>query len=230
MENLSQNSKISITRISRSSWFKITFRGLVIHLDPGYAGFFRNQGIPVIELEAKADIILVSHCHKDHLQPEALGMIRDSDTAVVAPESCCGRAGDTIFAEAGKIISMKGICIMPVDAFNTPEGSSTRKVHHRGEGFGYLLFLGGITLYFAGDTDLITEMSGLGRVDIALLPVGGTYVMDIPDSIKAAEIINPRLVIPMHEAQNDPQELEKSLDGHFTVIVLKPGETFEIVV
>lgn len=229
MVDTGSNNRITITRISRSSWFKITSAGLNIHLDPGYAGYFRNQGIPETELEDKADIILVSHCHKDHLQPEALSMIRDSNTSIIAPLSCDGRAANAIPAEAGRMISLKGVSIMPVNAYNTPEGSSTKKVHHKGSGFGYLLFLCGITMYFAGDTDLIPDISDLGKVDIAFLPVGGTYVMDIRDALRAAEMIGPGLVIPMHEAKNDPQLIARSLAGIIPVVVLKPSESHVVI-
>lgn len=229
MEDTSSNNRITITRISRSSWFKITSAGLTIHLDPGYAGYFRNQGIPETELEDKADIILVSHCHKDHLQPEALNMISDTDTSIIAPLSCDGRLADAIPAEAGKMISLKGVSIMPVNAYNTPEGSSTKKVHHKGDGLGYVLFLSGRAIYFAGDTDLIPEISELGKVDIAFLPIGGTYVMDIRDAVKAAEIIGTGLVIPMHEGKNDPQLIKEALTGIAPVVLIKPSESHVVI-
>lgn len=71
---------VSITKLSKSSWSKIKVNNEVIHIDPGYIGYFENQGIPGNELKEKADLILVTHFHKDHLQHEALAKIRCQNT------------------------------------------------------------------------------------------------------------------------------------------------------
>ena len=133
------------------------------------------------ELNDKADIVLVSHHHKDHPQPEALARIIKPDSLVIAPGSCKGRIkGDKVrFIKPGDAIKDGDIIITAVDAYNTQEGHSTRKVHHKGDFVGYLIQIKGMTIYFAGDTDVIPEMSGLGKVDLAFLPIGGTFVMDI---------------------------------------------------
>jgi L-ascorbate metabolism protein UlaG (beta-lactamase superfamily) len=83
--------RIEITRLSRASWFKIKTDDKVIYFDPGYTGYFKNQGIPPGALEDKADLVLISHFHKDHLQPEALEMITAKDSVILAPGSCTGR-------------------------------------------------------------------------------------------------------------------------------------------
>ncbi|MBI5680434.1 MAG: MBL fold metallo-hydrolase [Methanobacterium sp.] len=62
-------------------------RNKVIHIDPGYIGYFENQGIPKNELKKNADLIMVTHFHKDHLQPEALAKIRGQKTIVLAPKN-----------------------------------------------------------------------------------------------------------------------------------------------
>jgi L-ascorbate metabolism protein UlaG (beta-lactamase superfamily) len=217
--------------MSKASWFKIKFGRKVIHFDPGYTGYFKNQGIPSAELEEKADIILVSHKHKDHLQPEALAMIAGEGTKIIAPLGCFDetRYMHTII-EPNESMAIGSIKVTTVDAYNTRSGHSTRKVHHKGEAVGYLVDIGGRRIYFAGDTDLIPEMRSLGRVDIAFLPIGGTFVMDIDEAVQAVRIIKPSIAIPMHQSKNDQQEFLKKvcLDSDSKALILGVGDTVEV--
>jgi L-ascorbate metabolism protein UlaG (beta-lactamase superfamily) len=216
--------------MSRYSWFKIKSGGTVIHFDPGYAGYFENQGIPLAELEEKADIILISHPHKDHMQLEAIEMIADENTLLIAPRSCDDKKGrDHKVVEPMDSVKKGGVKITAVDAYNTPEGHSTRKMHHKGEAVGYLVNIGSKRIYFAGDTDLITEMGRLGSVDIAFLPIGGTFVMDIEEAVEAVKIIRPSIVIPMHQSKNDQREFlkEVSVETDSSALILNVGDTIE---
>jgi L-ascorbate metabolism protein UlaG (beta-lactamase superfamily) len=218
---------LEITRISRASWLKIKSGNKVIHFDPGYTGYFKNQGIPLEEIEDRADLILISHFHKDHLQPEALDRIADEDTLIVAPESCVKRIKHGVTCvKSGDFLSFGEIKIKIVDAYNTEEGHSTRKVHHKGAFVGYLIYLEGKWIYFAGDTDFIPEMHDLGKIDIAFLPVGGTFVMDSEEAVKAAMLIHPQTVIPMHQANHDPNIFKEALlsKSKLDVVVLNVGE------
>jgi L-ascorbate metabolism protein UlaG (beta-lactamase superfamily) len=69
-----------------------------------------------------------------------------------------------------------------------------------------LITLNGKTIYHAGDTDFIPEMKGLRYIDVALLPIGGTFTMDIQEAVEAAIAIKPKVVISMHNFKVDPQE------------------------
>jgi len=93
-------------------------------------------------------------------------------------------------------------------------------VHHKGEGVGYLLTVNGKTIYHAGDTDFIPEMRGLGDVDVALLPIGGTFTMDIEEAIEAVVAIKPKIVIPMHYLKANPQEFKKKLEAKSNIKVI----------
>jgi L-ascorbate metabolism protein UlaG (beta-lactamase superfamily) len=88
----------------------------------------------------------------------------------------------------------------------------------------------GKTIYHAGDTDFISEMRQLGHVDVALLPVGGTYTMDIVDATEAALVINPKIVIPMHTQGIDASEFKKKVESgsNIRVVVLREGEELEV--
>ena len=127
--------RLTITRLSRSSWFKLESGEKIIHFDPGYTGYFKNQGIPINELKEKADIVLISHYHKDHLQQEALDRIIKKDTIVIAPKDCANRinANTIKFVKPGDSFNVEDIRIIALDAYNTQEGHSTRKVHHKGD-------------------------------------------------------------------------------------------------
>lgn len=217
---------IKITRLSKASWFKLEIDNKIIHIDPGYTGYFKNQNIPVEELDDKADLILISHFHKDHLQPEAIEKIFKDGTTIVAPQSCKGRIEhDWIPVSPGDSKNYDGIKIVVVNAYNTEQGHSTRKVHHRGVFVGYLLYVGDMSLYFAGDTDLIPEMRGLGQVDVAFLPIGGTFVMDIEEAVEAVCIINPKVVLPMHQSKMNPEVFKKAVSAKSVtrVIILDIG-------
>lgn len=136
------------------------------------------------------------------------------------------KANNITFIKSGDSLNIGGIRILAVDAYNTQEGRSTRKVHHRGDFVGYLININNKSMYFAGDTDLIPEMRGLGDVDIAFLPIGGTFVMDIEEATKAVCLINPKVVFPMHQSNKDPEifKSEVSSKSDSKVIILKVGE------
>jgi L-ascorbate metabolism protein UlaG (beta-lactamase superfamily) len=218
---------LQITRISRASWFRITAAGKILHFDPGYTGYFKNQGIPLDELEDKANLILISHFHKDHLQLEALEKIANEETLIVAPERCVERIKNRVTCiKPGDLLTIGEIRIKAVDAYNTSEGHSTRKVHHKGAFVGYLVYLEDKSIYFAGDTDYIPEMKYLGKVDVAFLPIGGTFVMDAEEAVQAASLIKPKTVIPMHQSNSDPNAFKKRFlsKSNAEVIILGVGE------
>jgi L-ascorbate metabolism protein UlaG (beta-lactamase superfamily) len=120
---------------------------------------------------------------------------------------------------------------MATYAYNTKEGSSTQKVHHKGIGFGYRITANGKTIYHAGDTDFIPKMKQIGPIDMALLPIGGTYTMDINKAVKAAMTIKPATVIPMHHLKSNPQEFQKKFKSPSDIKVLLPqiGETYQLI-
>ncbi len=222
---------VSITKLSKSSWFKIKTINKVIHIDPGYIGYFKNQGIPEDELKEKADLILVTHFHKDHLQPEALDKIFSLDTLILAPQKCADRIeGDFKVIMPDDELNLKYIKIKVVDAYNTPDGNSTRKLHHKGENVGYLVTANDKTIYHAGDTDFIPEIKEFGEIDVALIPIGGIFTMDIPEAVEAVLAIKPNIVIPMHMRDADPDRFKKMVErkSDIKVVPLNIGGIFNI--
>jgi len=224
------------------AWIQISARNLLIFIDPAYLKtYFKDypkriefsswpgpiDGLPE-ELE-KADLILVTHHHKDHCKRVTVDRLRRADTLVVAPGRCSKDLGDNIkMIRPGERLNLDAVVIEAVQAYNTEQGSSTRKQHQKGEGVGYLITIGGRKIYHAGDTDFIPEMRELGRVDVALLPVGGKFTMDIHEAMAAAITINPEAVIPIHRFEVDLRKLteEMAARSDIKLIPLDIGEIY----
>ncbi len=201
--------------------FQIKTDGKNIYIDP-YEGRYTE----------KADVILVTHSHYDHCDVHKINEARKENTVIIAPADCAQRIrGDVRTLSPGDRVTVRGVNIGAVQAYNHKRFKSPGIPYHpRGLGVGYLLTIGDKTIYHAGDTDLIPEMRQLKDIYLALLPVGGTYTMDIAEAVEAAMVINPKVVIPMHILNADPMEFKRSLEARsqIKVVVLKPGQQFAL--
>jgi len=206
----------------------------------GHASFHLKGGDKTIytdpyggQYEDKADLILVSHSHADHCDVSKIDVIRKDDTVVIAPADCAPKIGGSLKSlKPGEKTSVGSITVEAVEAYNYKRFRSPSVPYHpKGFGVGYLLTIGDKTIYHAGDTDFIPEMNGLKGIYLAMLPSGGTYTMDNPEAAEAALVIKPKYVIPMHRWQTNPEEFKKIVErrsADIKVVLLKPGETFEI--
>jgi L-ascorbate metabolism protein UlaG (beta-lactamase superfamily) len=103
--------------------------------------------------------------------------------------------------------------------------------HKKGIGLGYIINIEGKSIYHAGDTDLIPEMEDIGKINVALLPIGGRdFTMNLTEAVQAAITIKPQVVIPMHRFEADPQEFKKQVESISDIKVepLKIGETYHL--
>jgi len=158
-----------------------------------------------IAKQEKADLVLISHNHFDHLSVDDLKNLSTKNTNIVAAKECIDILKGFDFKEKigispGEEKTVRGVKIKSIRAYNiTKINPDTKKPFHPKEDnkVGFLFELDGITIYHAGDTDLIPEMSDL-KPDIALVPVSGTYVMTAQEAAKAVEKIKPKIAIPMH--------------------------------
>ncbi len=143
----------------------------------------------------KADIILITHEHYDHFSPEDIKKIQKESTVIVStPDVIAKVKGNKKEILPGLLLEISGIKIKAVPSYNI-----NKRFHPKEKNWvGYIVEIDGVSVYHAGDTDFIPEMKGLGKVDIALLPVGGTYTMDADEAAKAANTISPSVAIPIH--------------------------------
>jgi L-ascorbate metabolism protein UlaG (beta-lactamase superfamily) len=175
------------------SGFRVNATGAVVYIDP-----YRVAGGP------KADAILITHGHYDHFSPLVVQELSQDSTWFVAPASVAERVGGQVVAvrpgDVVEVASAPGIAIRAVSAYNTSKRDASGHVFHPPEAglVGYELNVRGERLYHSGDTDVIPEMDSVAGVDVALLPVSGTYVMTAAEAAEAARRIQPRVAVPMH--------------------------------
>ena len=170
-----------------------------------------------------ADIILITHDHRDHCSPEDVKKVQGPDTIIVATPDCGEKlSGDVRTMKPGDRITVSGIEIEAVPAYNT-----NKEFHLKERGWvGYIFTINGQRIYLAGDTDHIPEMKTFD-VDIALLPVSGTYVMTAEEAVTAALEIKPKIAVPMHYnsivgTEEDAERFAEGLNGKIEVRILKP--------
>jgi len=168
--------------------------GQTIYIDP-----FQIGGSP-----PKADVVLVSHEHFDHLSLDDLKKVVGPNTVIIAHKQSHGelsklKAEDVKLVKPGDTVKVGKLEVEAVPAYNVNKFREPGKVFHPKEDgkLGFVLTVNGVRIYHAGDTDHIPEMKSI-RTEVALLPVSGTYVMTAQEAAEAVKTINPKVVIPMH--------------------------------
>lgn len=162
--------------------------GLNIYIDP-YR--IRNP-----EKLPKADLILVTHPHFDHLSPADISGIQTSSTEILVPKDSVSKVKNALGVEPNREYEEKGVKIDTVPAYNIkPERLNFHPKSNKW--VGYVLHTSKGTIYHAGDTDKIDEMSSISA-DLALLPIGGTYTMSVDEAIEASRQIKAKYFAPMH--------------------------------
>ena len=183
------------------------FGGKIIHVDP----FSRLADYSTLP---KADLVLITHAHADHLDPAALAAIRTPATQVVVAPICEGEVGSVIVLHNGEQKQVAGVSILAVPAYNIVH---TRKngtpYHPKGEGNGYVLTFGDTRVYIAGDTENVPEMKALKDIAVAFLPMNLPYTMTPEMVADAARAFRPRILYPYHYGDTDPNILVGLLQG-----------------
>lgn len=228
------------------SWFQIKTKDKILYIDPAYLKTnFTNytkkiefstwpdpiDGLPEKDLE-RADIILVTHHHKDHCKGVTVNRLRKQGAIVIATKRCVKELGKNISViEPGKKVEIDKVRIRAVEAYNREKANKTKVAHKKGIGLGYIINIEGKSIYHAGDTDLIPEMEDIGKINVALLPIGGrNFTMNLTEAVQATITIKPQVVIPIHRFEADPQEFKKQVESVSDIKVepLKIGEIYHL--
>jgi len=194
--------------------FRICYEDTVIYIDPW----------KLKESAGDATLVLVSHSHYDHYSQEDIAKVSGPDTKLIASADVIAKAkaGEAIMP--GLIVELEGVRVIGVAAYN-PD----KQFHPKGNNWaGFIIEIGSKRIYYAGDTDLTEEMKALKDIDVALLPVGGTYTMNAKEAAEATEHIKPKLAVPYHwgdivGGQSDAEQFAKS--AACEVKVLEAGES-----
>jgi len=211
--------------------FQIKTETQNIYIDPST----KDTGVRMDDLKP-ADLILITHGHYDHFEKDVVKKIRGPGSQIIAPEKVRKEIGGglALSLKPGEhMMTTGGIDVLATEAYNVkrfrPNG---QPFHPKGFGVGYLLTVEGKRIYHAGDTDLIPEMeklSGVG-VDVAILPAGDTYTMDIKEAAEAALIIRPKVAIPMHLWDTDPEIFKREVGSKTStkVVLLREREEYRL--
>lgn len=160
----------------------------------------------------KADFILITHEHGDHLDAEAIEALTKEDTKILLNPSSRDKLdrGEAI-TNGEKRQLTDAVLLEAVPAYNNTPGREN--FHPKGNGNGYVLTIDGLRIYIAGDTEDIPELAEIKDIDVAFLPVNQPYTMTVEQCVRAARMIQPKVLIPYHFGQTDLSELPGLLPG-----------------
>lgn len=196
---------VEITFIGHGS-LMVTWHGKTIHVDP-YSKLADYKSLP------KADLILITHHHGDHLDTAAIATIRTNNTTLILTAKCTETIQGTVMKN-GDVREVIGLRIEAVPAYNLvdkrPDGLP---FHPRGEGNGYIMTIGKTRIYVAGDTENTPEMKTLQNIDVAFLPMNLPYTMTPEMVADAARAFKPKILYPYHYGETDPSLLLGLLKG-----------------
>ncbi len=228
--------RLSITWLGHSAFRLRTPGGLELLFDPWYTG---NPSFPEAARPKKADLILLSHGHSDHIT-DAAAMAKSTGATVVGifeVVTWLGTKGVQAVEPMNKggTITVKGLRITMTNASHSSSFDDNGTVVYLGEPAGFVVKLeNGQTIYFAGDTCLFGDMKIIGEIyepDIAFLPIGDRFTMGPDTAAIAARWLGAKQVVPMHWGTfplltGTPDQLKEHLTGTgIEVLELKPGET-----
>lgn len=207
---------MKITWLNHAS-FRIVGKNGTVYIDPWKLSGAKHD----------ADLILVSHSHFDHCSKPDIEKISKASTVLVAPPDTIAELGYGQALRPGEELQIYPIDILAVPAYNVD-----KQFHPRSNDWtGWVISIDSTRIYYAGDTDLIPEMGELQNIDLALLPVGGTYTLAASQAVEACQTIGCKAAIPYHwgdivGTEDDAKSFAQNAPCE--VHLLKPGQTLEI--
>jgi L-ascorbate metabolism protein UlaG (beta-lactamase superfamily) len=185
----------------------MSYNGKVIHIDP-FSKMADYQKMP------KADLILITHGHMDHLDLEAINHIKTPRTKIVGTREVSQKLPDVFVMKNGDTKTVDGLIIEAVPAYNIVHMRSPGvPFHPKGEGNGYVITFGDKRVYIAGDTENTPEMKQLKNIDVAFLPVNTPYTMTPEMVADAVKSFKPKILYPYHHnfGQTDIPKIKRLL-------------------
>ncbi len=167
--------------------------------------------------DKKADLIISTHAHRDHFDVNAINQLTKDETHVVIKSGCDRSdliAGFIKEMDPDQSLRVDDIEIQGVPAYNIRRFRSPGKPFHpEGFGMGVILVVGGVKFYYAGDTDYIPVMNNFAaeNIEVAFLPIGGKFTMDLDEAVEAAGAIKPKQIVPVHYNHLNGTEADPTL-------------------
>jgi L-ascorbate metabolism protein UlaG (beta-lactamase superfamily) len=198
--------------------FRLTSDNTVVYIDPW----------KLSPAQSDADVVFVSHGHFDHFSAEDVAAVSKDTTVVFTTPDVVEQMPTARLLKPGERAEAAGVTLEGVPAYNVD-----KDFHPRANGWlGVVITLGGARVYYAGDTDLIPEMSELSDIDVALLPAGGTYTMTAAQAVEACQAIRARVVVPYHwgdivGSDADAEAFVAAASGSDARLI-RPGESFTV--
>ena len=182
------------------------FADKIIHVDPvGREADYTKM--------PKADLILVTHEHGDHLDAKAIETLKKDETELILTKTCAGKVSGGQVMQNGETKTVIDLKIEAVPAYNLEQG-----FHPKGQGNGYVITFADKKVYVAGDTENIPEMKNLKDIDIAFLPMNLPFTMSPEMAADAAKSFNPKILYPYHYGQTDTNQLVELLKDSETEV------------
>jgi L-ascorbate metabolism protein UlaG (beta-lactamase superfamily) len=180
--------------------------GKTIYLDPAKPA--KLAGLP------KADLILITDIHGDHMDPDSIKDVSKGDTEIFAPPAVVATVTTGKPIANGETRTWGGWTIEAIPAYNLKRGPEAGKFFHdKGRGNGYVLTYGGKRFYFSGDTEGVPEMRALKNIDVAFVCMNLPYTMPPEEAADAVKAFHPKIVIPYHYRGSDLSVFQKGLEG-----------------
>jgi L-ascorbate metabolism protein UlaG (beta-lactamase superfamily) len=198
--------------------FRLAADDVVVYIDPW----------KLSSPQPDANLVFVSHGHFDHWSAEDVAAVSRDDTTVVGPADVVESLPSGRVLTPGDRIESTGACIEGVRAYNVDKDFHPKD----NDWLGAVITLGGTRVYYAGDTDQIPEMDALSEVDVALLPVGGTYTMNSAQAAEACRAIGAKMVVPYHwgdivGTEDDARAFVDATAG-CDARLIRPGESISV--
>ncbi|NNM55189.1 MAG: MBL fold metallo-hydrolase [Spirochaetales bacterium] len=192
---------LDLTPLGHSSllW---NWQGLIIHIDPWSAQADYTR-LP------KADVILITHEHQDHFDPATIHLIKKASTKIIANPAVCGLLGEGTVLRNFDTVTVEGVLIQAVPAYNNSPGRE--QFHPRGRDNGYVLNFDGWKVLVAGDTEDHPEIRQVAGLDVAFLPMNQPYTMTPEQVASLTKTLKPKILYPYHYRGTEPQTLVELL-------------------